>query len=150
MRQVFGRGLIVGAPLAGVMSLSKGRLGPGRLRTEPDASQPLLESGRGERYPAADGKLTFDKLSSVFASGNKTRDDQPSHLRVQQKVAPEVARLWAAMCPAKVYTAGPVGPDGLATVDIEPSNCVQCGAISAKGGRITPPEAGSGPEYTLT
>ena len=31
-----------------------------------------------------------------------------------------------------------------------PSNCVQCGAITAKGGRLTPPEGGSGPEYTLT
>jgi len=31
-----------------------------------------------------------------------------------------------------------------------PSNCVQCGAITAKGGRLTPPEGGSGPEYTTT
>ena len=31
-----------------------------------------------------------------------------------------------------------------------PSNCVQCGAITAKGGRLTPPEGGSGPEYTVT
>jgi len=33
---------------------------------------------------------------------------------------------------------------------VNPSNCVQCGAISAKGGRLTPPEGGSGPEYTVT
>ena len=33
---------------------------------------------------------------------------------------------------------------------LAPSNCVQCGAITAKGGRLTPPEGGSGPEYTLT
>jgi electron-transferring-flavoprotein dehydrogenase len=36
------------------------------------------------------------------------------------------------------------------TVQLAPSNCVQCGAITAKGGRLTPPEGGSGPEYTLT
>ena len=30
---------------------------------------------------------------------------------------------------------------------MNPSNCVQCGAITAKGGRLTPPEGGSGPEY---
>jgi electron-transferring-flavoprotein dehydrogenase len=31
---------------------------------------------------------------------------------------------------------------------LAPSNCVQCGAITAKGGRLTPPEGGSGPEYS--
>jgi len=35
-------------------------------------------------------------------------------------------------------------------LETEPSNCVQCGAITAKGGRLTPPEGGSGPEYTQT
>ena len=30
------------------------------------------------------------------------------------------------------------------------TNCVQCGAITARGGRLTPPEGGSGPDYTLT
>ena len=40
--------------------------------------------------------------------------------------------------------------DGTVMVDVAPSNCVQCGAITAKGGRLTPPEGGSGPEYTLT
>ena len=35
-------------------------------------------------------------------------------------------------------------------VEVNASNCVQCGAITAKGGRLTPPEGGSGPEYTIT
>ena len=39
---------------------------------------------------------------------------------------------------------------GAVEVRLAPSNCVQCGAITAKGGRLTPPEGGSGPEYTLT
>ena len=54
------------------------------------------------------------------------------------------------MCPAQVYEVGADDGDGLVTVQIAPSNCVQCGAITAKGGRLTPPEGGSGPEYTLT
>jgi electron-transferring-flavoprotein dehydrogenase len=83
----------------------------------------------------------------VFAAGNKTRDDQPNHLRIQTRVPADVAQLWAHLCPAQVYTVGAAGDDGLVTVDVEPSNCVQCGAISAKGGRLTPPEGGSGPEY---
>ena len=105
--------------------------------------------GRAAEYPAPDGKLTFDKLSSVFLSGNRTRDDQPSHLRVQTSVPRELAELWAHMCPAQVYEVEP-GEDDLAEVRVTPSNCVQCGAITAKGGRLTPPEGGSGPEYTLT
>ena len=120
------------------------------MPTEPDDTQPLVSTDRAARYPASDGVLTFDKLSSVFASGNKTRDDQPNHIAVAPRVAPEVAALWVNMCPAHVYEAGPVGDDGLVTVEVSPSNCVQCGAITARGGRLTPPEGGSGPEYSLT
>jgi electron-transferring-flavoprotein dehydrogenase len=54
------------------------------------------------------------------------------------------------MCPAHVYEVGRDLGDGMVNVEITPSNCVQCGAITAKGGRLTPPEGGSGPEYTLT
>jgi electron-transferring-flavoprotein dehydrogenase len=150
MRQVFGRGFFVGGALASAMTVSKGRLAPGKMRAEPDATQPLLRTGRGNSYPGPDGTLTFDKLSSVFLSGNKTRDDQPSHIRIEKRVPREVADLWVNMCPAQVYEIGTEGGDGTVTVQVAPSNCVQCGAITAKGGRLTPPEGGSGPEYTNT
>ena len=61
-----------------------------------------------------------------------------------------VAEAWEWMCPAHVYEVGGDLGDGMVSVEITPSNCVQCGAITAKGGRLTPPEGGSGPEYTLT
>src|SRR5207302_5925963 len=141
MRQAFGRGFWLGGALAGMMTATKGRLPPGDLRTERDADQELIRTDRAETYPAPDGKLTFDKLSSVFASGNKTRDDQPNHIVLQREVPHDVAELWERMCPAQVYEAGDGG------VTLTPSNCVQCGAITAKGGRLTPPEGGSGPEY---
>lgn len=150
VRHAFGRGLIVGAACAGAMVLSKGRISLGKLSTTPDSTHELLRTDRSASYPPPDGKLTFDKLSSVFAAGNKTRDDQPNHIRLQERVDPDVARMWANMCPAKVYVVGEKGTDGLVNVEIEPSNCVQCGAITAKGGRLTPPEGGSGPEYTRT
>jgi electron-transferring-flavoprotein dehydrogenase len=150
MRQVFGRGFFVGGALASAMTVSKGRLDLGKLRAEPDAEQPLLRTNRAAQYPAPDGKLTFDKLSSVFLSGNKTRDDQPNHIRIERRVPKEVAELWVNMCPAHVYEIGTEGGDGTVTVNMAPSNCVQCGAITAKGGRLTPPEGGSGPEYTNT
>jgi electron-transferring-flavoprotein dehydrogenase len=148
MRQVFGRGFFVGGALASAMTVSKGRLDLGKMRAEPDAEQPLLRSGR--TFPTPDGKLTFDKLSSVFASGNKTRDDQPNHIRVERRVPKDVAELWVNLCPAQVYEIGTEGGDGTVTVNLAPSNCVQCGAITAKGGRLTPPEGGAGPEYTQT
>jgi electron-transferring-flavoprotein dehydrogenase len=150
MRQVFGRGFFVGGALASAMTVSKGRLDVGKLPAEPDAEQPVLRTNRAAQYPTPDGKLTFDKLSSVFLSGNKTRDDQPNHIRIEHRVPKEVAELWVNMCPAHVYEIGTEGGDGTVTVNVAPSNCVQCGAITAKGGRLTPPEGGSGPEYTNT
>jgi len=150
MRQVFQRGVVVGGAFASAMTVSKGRIEVGKKRAEPDADAPLLTTNRAASYPAPDGKLTFDKLSSVFASGNKTRDDQPNHIRIERKVPADVARMWAAMCPAHVYEVGAESDDGTVTVEVAPSNCVQCGAITAKGGRLTPPEGGSGPEYTST
>ena len=50
---------------------------------------------------------------------------------------------------AQVYELGPEDA-GKVQVLVTPSNCVQCGAITAKGGRLTPPEGGAGPEYSLT
>jgi len=150
MRNAFDRGFVVGGALASAMTLTKGHLPPFELHTEANAAQPLLRTDRAKRYPVPDGKLTFDKLSSVFASGNRTRDDQPSHIRVERHVPLEVAELWTRLCPAHVYEVGEPDGDGLVTVNVTPSNCVQCGAITAKGGRLTPPEGGSGPEYTLT
>src|SRR6185437_14291270 len=123
---------------------------PGDARTERDADQSLLRARRADFYPAPDGRLTFDKLSSVFASGNRTRDDQPNHIRLRTHVPRELAELWVQMCPAQVYEVGETGHDGTVEVHLAPSNCVQCGAITAKGGRLTPPEGGSGPEYTIT
>jgi len=144
MRQAFGRGFWLGGALAGAMTASRGKFPPGDARTEPDADQELIRTDRARSYPTPDGNLTFDKLSSVFLSGNKSRDDAPSHIRVQTEVPPELGELWARMCPAQVYEPRDGG------VEVTPSNCVQCGAITAKGGRLTPAEGGSGPEYTVT
>jgi electron-transferring-flavoprotein dehydrogenase len=138
-----------GVVWSGAATLSLGRFPPGEKPTERDDGHELFSTERAAAYPAPDGRLTFDKLSSVFLSGNRTRDDQPSHLRVQTRVPRELAELWASMCPAQVYEVDP-GENGLAEVRVAASNCVQCGAISAKGGRLTPPEGGSGPEHKLT
>jgi electron-transferring-flavoprotein dehydrogenase len=149
MRQAFGRGFYVGGMMAGAMTASLGKFPPGNAKTERDADQPLIRTRRAARYPQPDGKLTFDKLSSVYLSGNKTRDDAPNHIRIRRPVPRELAEAWVHMCPAQVYEVAN-GGQGDVHVEVTPSNCVQCGAITAKGGRLTPPEGGSGPEYTLT
>jgi electron-transferring-flavoprotein dehydrogenase len=148
MRQALGKGFALGGPIGGLMDISRGALPPGNWKFHGDA-EAAVEPHPGKRvYPAPDGKLTFDKLSSVFLSGNRSRDDQPNHIRIQENVPREVAEAWMAMCPAAVYEIG--RDDGGPTVQLKlaPSNCVQCGAITAKGGRLTPPEGGSGPEYS--
>jgi electron-transferring-flavoprotein dehydrogenase len=150
MRQVFDKGFVGGGVRASMMTVTKGNLPPKDYGTEPNAATELIRTGRAASYPPADGKLTFDKLSSVFASGNRTRDDQPSHIRIRRRVPRELAEMWTWMCPAQVYEVGEADGDGTVQVNLTPSNCVQCGAITAKGGRLTPPEGGSGPEYTNT
>ena len=147
-RQQFQRGLIGAGPVVPLITLTKGRIPRGPAPYEADSEhevEPL-----GSTYTQPDGEYTFDKLSSVFLSGNKTRDDQPNHLRIHQPRVPRaLGEAWAAMCPAKVYEVveDSDAGDGMVRVHMDPSNCVQCGAITAKGGRFTPPEGGSGPEY---
>jgi electron-transferring-flavoprotein dehydrogenase len=148
MRQAFAHGFLMGGAIAGAATASFGKFPPKDMRTERDAEADLIGTNRSAGYPAPDGTLTFDRLSSVYLSGNKTRDDAPNHIRVRTDVPREVARLWERMCPAQVYEVAEDG--GETTVEVTASNCIQCGAITAKGGRLTPPEGGSGPEYTLT
>ncbi len=148
MRQALGRGFFAGGPVVSMMDITRGAFPPGNWSYHRDAEGDLADGKR--TYPAPDGKLTFDKLSSVFLSGNRSRDDQPNHIRIAERVPREVAEAWVAMCPAAVYEIGDaVEGDPTVEVKMTPSNCVQCGAITAKGGRLTPPEGGSGPEYTL-
>ena len=147
MRQAFAAGLLPGAALAGLMTLTGGAFPGGRFPAEPDALRPVAP--RPRRYPKADGKLTFDKLSSVYASGNRTRDTQPNHLLVKTDVPDALGETWINMCPAGVYE-WITDDQGVRKLRVNSPNCVQCGAISAKGGRLTPPEGGSGPEYSVT
>ena len=162
MRQPFAKGFLVGGAIANMMEISGGRFPGGRWATHDDATVDVF-LGKERKYPKPDGKTTFDKLSSVFATGNATRDDAPNHIRIQDKVPLEVALMWQNMCPAQVYEVpeeeleaasqngnGKLDPKQEVKLHITPSNCVQCGAITAKGGRLTPPEGGDGPNYQLT
>ena len=147
MRQAFGAGFAPGVALAGMMTVTGGLFPGWRFGGAGDAEHPVMNGGR--TYPKSDGTLTFDKLSSVYASGNRTRDTQPNHIQVRTDVPQDVGDAWINMCPAAVYEWGK-DATGKPVILVNAPNCVQCGAITGKGGRLTPPEGGSGPEYTLT
>jgi electron-transferring-flavoprotein dehydrogenase len=150
-RQAFQRGFVRGAPLAGLAIATGGRLPPGRLPWHRDDERPMFVGDSARRYPTPDGRYTFDKLSSVYISANKTRDGAPNHIRVRSRVPRELAETWRWMCPAAVYEIPHDAPaEGDVDVIVNYSNCVQCGAITAKGGRLTVPEGGDGPHYQQT
>ena len=153
VRQAFSKGFFVGSAIANGWALTNGAFPPGHWKGEDDAENEMEIGRAGDMYPKPDNELTFNKLDSVFLSGNATRDDAPNHIRIQTRVPKEIAQTWVSMCPAQVYEI----PDeqlenGAADVDVHvtASNCVQCGAITAKGGRLTLPEGGDGPLYQET
>jgi electron-transferring-flavoprotein dehydrogenase len=150
-RQAFQKGFIKGSLLAGPSIMSKGKVPPGRQQWFRDDVEALFVGDTRDAYPKPDGKYTFDKLSSVYISGNATRDDAPNHIRIHRNVPREIAEGWRYMCPAGVYEIPDDAPEtGFVDVTVNYTNCVQCGAITAKGGRLTPPEGGDGPLYQLT
>jgi electron-transferring-flavoprotein dehydrogenase len=150
-RQPLQQGLLLGGPLSGLAQITKGKLPPGRLAWHRNDDQPMFVGKTAKKYPKPDGKYTFDKLSSVFITGNATRDDAPNHIRIQKHVPREVAETWRWMCPAGVYEIPDDAPEtGDVDVIVNYTNCVQCGAITAKGGRLTTPEGGDGPLYQIT
>jgi electron-transferring-flavoprotein dehydrogenase len=153
MRQPFSKGFFVGGVIANAMLISQGAFPGGKWEYEPDQEISMADYGASKHYPEPDNELTFNKLDSVFLSGNATRDDAPNHVRIQSHVPRELAKTWVNLCPAQVYEIPEEQlENGSATVDVHvtASNCVQCGAINAKGGRLTMPEGGDGPLYQET
>jgi electron-transferring-flavoprotein dehydrogenase len=156
-RQPFQKGMLRGGPVVNLELMTKGKVPGGRRHWERNDDQQMFIGNTADKYPKPDGKYIFDKLSSVYISGNATRDDAPNHIRIQTHVPREIAETWKWMCPAGVYEipedadVGAVGGSKSGEVDVivNYTNCVQCGAITAKGGRLTVPEGGDGPLYTI-
>jgi len=107
-------------------------------------------------YPKPDGKITFDKLSSVFISNTNHEENQPAHLRLRDPDVPvnvnlaRFAGLEARYCPAGVYEFVK-GPDGADRLQLNFQNCVHCKTCDIKDPtqNITwvTPEGGGGPNY---
>ncbi len=137
MRLAFKSGFVAGSAKAGLATLTRGRLPARRIPTAADASEPK----RLGKAVDGSGPLAVSKTDAVFKSGNRTRDDIPSHLAVGQDVPPEVAEMYVHLCPAGVYER-----DGDRLV-VNAPNCVDCKATDVLGPRWAPREGGSGPRY---
>jgi electron-transferring-flavoprotein dehydrogenase len=107
-------------------------------------------------YPKPDGKLTFDRLSSVFISNTNHTEDQPVHLTLKNASVPVDVNLakYAGpeqrYCPAGVYEFVKTD-DGRDRLQINAQNCVHCKTCDIKDPTqnivwVTP-EGGGGPNY---
>lgn len=107
-------------------------------------------------YPKPDGKLTFDRLSSVFVSNTVHEENQPAHLKLTDPSIPVDVNLpkWdepaQRYCPAGVYEIME-NDDGSKRFQINAANCVHCKTCDIKdpSQNITwvTPEGGGGPNY---
>lgn len=107
-------------------------------------------------YPKPDGKLTFDKLSSVFISNTNHEENQPAHLTLRNAAVPtdvnwpKYAGPESRYCPAGVYEYVKA-EDGAERLQINAQNCVHCKTCDIKDPTqnivwVTP-EGGGGPNY---
>ena len=136
MRQPLSKGLIFGGIMGSLMVATKGAFPGGHWKNEPDAEVPVEIDGAAKNYPKPDNKYIFDKLNSVFLSGNATRDDAPNHIRIQERV-PRRSPRPGCRCARRRSTRSPRSSSRtgrVVEVHVTPSNCVQCGAITAKEG----------------
>jgi electron-transferring-flavoprotein dehydrogenase len=108
-------------------------------------------------YPKPDGKISFDKLSSVFVSNTNHEENQPAHLKLADAAVPVAVNLALydapeqRFCPAGVYEI--VRDDGGANarLQINAQNCVHCKTCDIKDPtqniNWVVPEGGGGPSY---
>jgi electron-transferring-flavoprotein dehydrogenase len=111
------------------------------------------------QLPKPDGKLFFDKLSSVYLTGTMHDEDSPNHLLLQNgdictnHCEPKYKAPCNHFCPASVYEMIDAGEDqpGKKKLQINYTNCIHCKTCDIKCpfGNIewTPPEGGGGPQY---
>ena len=154
----FKHGLTVATLMNGFEQLVlRGRMPWTLHRTKPDHLylKPAAECKPIE-YPKPDGKLTFDRLTSVFISNTNHEEQQPAHLTLKDASVPVSINLAkyagpeARYCPAGVYEFVK-NDDGSDRLQINAQNCVHCKTCDIKDPTqnivwVTP-EGGGGPNY---
>jgi electron-transferring-flavoprotein dehydrogenase len=109
------------------------------------------------QYPKPDGKITFDRLSSVYVSNTHHEENQPSHLSLKDPAIPVRVNLAiyagpeSRYCPAGVYEFV-AGANGTQRLQINAPNCVHCKTCDIKDPTQNivwvAPEGGGGPNYS--
>ncbi len=157
IRPAFRRGLWAGLIYAGIDTyLLRGRA-PWTFRQQADFEHlDRASRARPIAYPKPDGKISFDRLSSVFLSGVAHEENQPAHLRLKNPDAAIAVNyaLYAApetrYCPAGVYEIL-TGQTGQPRLQINAANCIHCKSCDIKDPTQnidwTVPEGGGGPNY---
>ncbi|MBS0343361.1 MAG: electron transfer flavoprotein-ubiquinone oxidoreductase [Proteobacteria bacterium] len=159
-KQWFKKGLTVGTIMTGIEQfVLRGHVPWTVHRTEADHSRlkPAAECKK-IAYPKPDGKLTFDRLSSVFISNTNHEENQPAHLTLKDATVPtrinlpQYAGPEQRYCPAGVYEFVPDEANaGKERLQINAQNCVHCKTCDIKDPTqnivwVTP-EGGGGPNY---
>ena len=156
----FKKGLTVGTLMNGFEQfVLRGHVPWTLHRDKPDHA--LLEPASQHKpiaYPKPDGKLTFDRLGSVFVSNTNHEENQPAHLTLKDATVPtrinlpEYAGPEGRYCPAGVYEFVPDEANaGAQRLQINAQNCVHCKTCDIKDPTqnivwVTP-EGGGGPNY---
>ena len=153
------RGLWLGSLLFGIdQKLFAGKL-PWTLHNTADHTTLKLAADCAPiAYPAPDGELSFDRLSSVFASSTNHEEDQPGHLHLADAAVPIAINLAVydapeqRYCPAGVYEIVRDAEGKNPHLQINAQNCVHCKSCDIKDPtqNITwvTPQGGEGPIYT--
>ncbi|UHL65502.1 electron transfer flavoprotein-ubiquinone oxidoreductase [Paralcaligenes sp. KSB-10] len=158
-KQWFKKGRTMGTLMTGIEQwLFKGKMPWTLHHSKPDHAslQPAAECARID-YPKPDGKLTFDRLSSVFISNTNHDENEPVHLTLKDASIPVSVNLAkyggpeTRYCPAGVYefVKTDTGDDRL---QINAQNCVHCKTCDIKDPTQNivwvAPQGGEGPVYS--
>ena len=161
-KQWFKKGFTVGTVMTGIEQWLLPKLGvkspPWTVHRHVGDHARLHAAAQVEpiRYPKPDGKLTFDRLSSVFISNTNHEENQPAHLTLKDASVPVAVNLArfagpeSRYCPAGVYEYVGV-EEGQPRLVINAQNCVHCKTCDIKDPTqnivwVTP-EGGGGPNY---
>jgi electron-transferring-flavoprotein dehydrogenase len=152
------KGLYLGSIMTGIDQMLLRGKAPWTLRHDYADHECLKPAAQSTpiAYPKPDGKLTFDKMSSVFISNTNHAEDQPIHLTLKNASVPVDVNLAtyagpeARYCPAGVYEFVR-NDDGAERLQINAQNCVHCKTCDIKDPTqnivwVTP-EGGGGPNY---
>jgi electron-transferring-flavoprotein dehydrogenase len=167
--QTLSKGMFISLPLIALQEITGGRGLFNNVKvdkTDAETTKTLAEVW-GEKpwerpenkLPTPDGKLFYDKLSSVYLTGTMHDEDSPNHLLLKNgdtcrtHCHPKYGSPCNQFCPASVYEMVPsVNHPGQYDLQINYTNCIHCKTCDIKCPTDnilwTPPEGGGGPKYT--